>query len=180
MRAIETVSMGKAERLPGRFVVLWRRHEKQVAKVLSVNKAAKRLSYEIRSGSDKGKRFEGAYEPAQGVEAYRDEGTALFVAEGFCATYRDKMRYVRRKEAESRKALKDALARLRRFSKGRRKEGPGEGMCGAEVEVRGPRRGFRVSGEWGDFVVALRDERTGEEVGVGLATLVALAVKAKL
>jgi len=78
MSTEEKVKLKEAEKLVGKFVVLWRNESKQPCKVLEVYKDKEEVLYELIGGPDKGKKIRSRYDSTQTIRAY-DEGSSLLV-----------------------------------------------------------------------------------------------------
>lgn len=78
MATEEKVKLKDAEKLVGKFVVLWRNESKQPCKVVEVYKDKEEVLYELIGGPDKGKKIRSRYDASQTVRAY-EEGASLLV-----------------------------------------------------------------------------------------------------
>ena len=66
--------------LLGKFIVLWRKEEKQACRVDKVDVENKFIYYELISGPDKGKKFKSRYDASQkGIDVYNEDTVILAV-----------------------------------------------------------------------------------------------------
>jgi hypothetical protein len=66
--------------LIGKYIVLWRKEEKQACRVEKVDVESKFIFYELISGSDKGKKFKSRFDASQkGIDVYDDDSVILAV-----------------------------------------------------------------------------------------------------
>ena len=77
----QNVPMKDTEKLIGRFVVLYRNDVKTPAKVIGVNKADRRIVYELMGGTDKGKQFSSKFDESQMAFVYDDSNVMLALLE---------------------------------------------------------------------------------------------------
>lgn len=77
--ASEKIKMEEAEKVIGKYLVLWRQEQKQAAKILAVDKQNKKITYELISGLDKGKKFQSRYDSSQIVDLYNDDSVIIAV-----------------------------------------------------------------------------------------------------
>ena len=61
----------------GKYVILWRKKRKMVAKIESVDAEEKRILYSLVSGPDKGERIRSRYDTSQTVYVCSDEQLML-------------------------------------------------------------------------------------------------------
>jgi hypothetical protein len=61
----------------GWYVKLWRKETGMMGKIEAVDKAEKKITYELVSGPEKGSRLRSRYETAQAVEVCTDESLVL-------------------------------------------------------------------------------------------------------
>ena len=70
------MKMDEPQKVVGLFTVLWRKENKEAAKILSVDEEKGRISYELISGTDQGKKFSGKFDSSQTVNVF-DEDTKI-------------------------------------------------------------------------------------------------------
>lgn len=75
------VKMTEADKIVGKFVVLWRNEKKQPCKVVEVDIPGKRVKYELIAGPEKGKQWWSRYDESQNVLVYDDDNLMLALLE---------------------------------------------------------------------------------------------------
>ena len=79
VNAAPKAKMEEPEVIVGKYIVLWRQEQKQACKVIGVNKQDKKITYELVSGPDKGRKFQSRYDSSQIVDVYNDDSLILAV-----------------------------------------------------------------------------------------------------
>lgn len=77
--AAEKVKMEDPEKVLGRYLVLWRKEQKQACKIVAVDKQNKKITYELIAGPEKGRKFQSRYDSSQIVDLYNDDSVILAV-----------------------------------------------------------------------------------------------------
>jgi len=72
-----TVSSAELGQHIGKYIKLWKDETKVVGKIVKVEMDVKKITYDLVSGFDKGKRIRSSFSDQQTVDVYDDESLVL-------------------------------------------------------------------------------------------------------